>query len=88
VYFNSSVISEAGITYLLLKKISLSSAFSYNSVQGWYQQVGIKQTLSGQLNDRFNFNIFVDARRNLKLYQPLLYGLFRTDISINYLIKK
>jgi hypothetical protein len=88
VYFNSSVISEAGITYLLLKKISLSSAVTYNSVQGWYRQMGIRQTISGQLGERFNMNIYVDARRNLKLYQPLLYGLFRTDISINYLIKK
>jgi hypothetical protein len=88
VYFNSSFLSEAGITYLLLKKISLSSSLSYNSVKGWYNQVGIKQTVSGQLNERFIFNIYVDARKNLKLYQPLLYGLFRTDISINYLIKK
>ena len=88
VYFNSSFLTEAGITYMLLKKISLSSSLSYNSVKGWYSQAGIKQTVSGQLNDRFNFNIYVDARKNLKLYQPLLYGLFRTDISINYLIKK
>ena len=88
VYFNSSLMSEAGLTYMVLKKISLSSAISYNSVRGWYRQAGIKQTISGQLNEHFNLNIYVDARRNIKLYQPLLYGLFRTDISINYLIKK
>lgn len=88
VLFNSTFLTETGITYLLLKKISLSSSFTYNSVKGWYNQVGIKQTISGQLKDRFSFNIYVDARKNLKLYQPLLYGLFRTDISINYLIKR
>jgi hypothetical protein len=88
VYFNSTFLTETGVTYLLLKKISLSSSISYNSVKGWYNQIGIKQSISGQLKDRFNFNIYVDARRNLKLYQPLLYGLFRTDISINYLIKR
>ena len=88
VFFNSTFLTETGITYLLLKKISLSSSLTYNSVKGWYNQVGIKQTISGQLKDRFSFNIYVDARKNLKLYQPLLYGLFRTDISINYLIKR
>lgn len=88
VYFNSTFLAETGVTYLLFKKISLSSSITYNSVKGWYNQVGIKQSIAGQLKDRFNFNIYVDARRNLKLCQPLLYGLFRTDISINYLIKK
>lgn len=88
VYFNSSLLTEAGMTYLVLKKISLSSAMSYNSVKGWYSQVGIKQTISGELNDRFNLNLFVDARKNIALYQPLLYGLFRADISIHYLLKR
>jgi hypothetical protein len=88
VYFNSSLLTEAGMTYLVLKKVSLSSAISYNSVKGWYNQVGIKQTISSELNDRFNLNLFVDARKNIALYQPLLYGLFRADISIHYLLKK
>jgi hypothetical protein len=80
--------ADAGSTFLLFKKLSLSSAISYNSVQGWYRQVGIKQTISNQLSDRFNLNVYVDARKNLALYQPLLYGLFRADVSIHYLIKQ
>lgn len=88
VYFNSSLLTEAGITYMLFKKISLSSALTYNSVAGWYKQAGIKQTVSGHFNDRFNLNIYVDARKNIEELQPLLFGLFRTDISINYSITK
>jgi hypothetical protein len=88
VFFNSTFLTETGITWLMLKKISFSSSLLYNSVKDWYNQVGIKQTISGQLKDRFSFNIYVDARKNVKLYQPLMYGLFRTDISINYLIKR
>jgi hypothetical protein len=88
VYFNSSFLTEAGVTYLLLKRISLSSALSYNSVQGWYRQIGVRQTVAGQLTDRFNLNIYVDARKNIELLQPLLFGLFRTDISIHYQISK
>lgn len=88
VFFNSSLITEAGVTYMVLKKISLSSALSYNSVKGWYKQAGIKQTVSGQFNERFSLNIHVDARKNLEVKQPLLFGPFRTDISIHYLISK
>jgi hypothetical protein len=88
VFFNSTFLTETGITWLMLKKISFSSSLLYNSVKDWYNQVGIKQTISGQLKERFSFNIYVDARKNVKLYQPLMYGLFRTDISINYLIKR
>ena len=88
VYFNSSLMAEAGITYLLFKKVSSSSALSYNSINGWYRQVGIRQTISNQLNERFNLNLYIDARKNIQLLQPLLYGLFRADISIQYAINK
>lgn len=88
IYLNSSFMADAGSTFQLFKKLSLSSAISYNSIQGWYRQVGIKQTISNQLSDRFNLNIYMDARKNLALYQPLLYGLFRADVSIHYTIKR
>lgn len=88
VYFNSSFLGEAGVTLLLFKKISASSALTYNSVSGWYQQAGIRQTISNQLNNRFTMNLFIDARKNLKVYEPLLYGLFRADLSIQYSINK
>lgn len=88
IYLNSSFMADAGTAFSLFKTLSLSSAISYNSVQGWYRQVGIKQTISNQLSERFNLNIYVDVRKNLALYQPLLYGLFRADVSIHYIIKR
>ena len=87
VYFNSSLLAEAGTSYRLFKKINASSALSYNSISGWYRQVGIRQTLSTNFSERFNLDVYVDARKNIKLYQPLLFGLFRADISIHYFLK-
>jgi hypothetical protein len=87
-YFNSSVMAEAGFTYQLFRGISGSSAIVYNAVEGWYQQGGIRQTLSGQLSSRFNVNVYVDARNNFRLYQPLITGPVRADISLQYLFKK
>lgn len=87
-YYNSSLMTESGISYQILKHISGSSAITYSSIKDWYQQTGIKQTLSGQLNRNFNINFYLDARKNLKLYRPLLYGPVRIDISVQYLFKK
>jgi hypothetical protein len=86
-YFNSSLVSEAGTSYLLFGKISGSSSVGYSSVKDWYQQIGIRQTLSGQLGSRFNIQLYLDARKNLKLYQPLLCGLVRAEISLQYSLK-
>ena len=88
VYFNSSVQAEGGTAYLLLNKISSSSAITYSSVAGWYQQAGIRQSFAGQLGSRMGLNVFIDARKNIQLYQPLLYGAFRGDISIYYRLNK
>jgi len=87
-YFNSSLTSEAGTSYLLFGKISGSSSLGYNSVQNWYQQIGIRQSLSGQLGSRFIMQLHIDARKNLRLYQPLLYGLIRAEVNVQYLLKR
>ena len=87
-WFNSSLNTESGITYQLFKKISGSSALTYNEVKMWYQQAGIRQTVSSQLSGHFNLNIYIDARKNLRLFQPLLYGSFRADIAVQYIFKK
>ena len=61
-----------------------SSGIVYASVNEWYSQVGIRQALSGQLNEKFYVNIYIDARRNLKLVQPLWNSPVRADFSIKY----
>lgn len=87
-YFNPSLLTEAGLSYSFFKIISGSSAVFYNSAQGWYRQLGIRQSLTGQLNERFTLNLYTDLHKNIKLYHPLMYGLLRVDISIQYHFNK
>ena len=87
VYFNSSLVSEAGSSYMLWKKITATSSLTYNSINGWYRQVGIRQTVAARIGERFNMNLFIDARKNIKVYQPLLYGLLRAELNISYQLK-
>ena len=87
-YLNSSFLSEAGYTFMLLKKISASSGLVYNSIAAWYKQLGIRQTLSGQLNDKFNINIYVDLRKNLSVSRPLWNDPVRADIALHYYFGK
>lgn len=87
VYFNTSLNTDIGYSFQLFKKITASSGIVYASVNEWYQQLGIRQGLSGQLNEKFYVNIYVDARKNLKLVQPLWNSPVRADISIKYVLK-
>jgi hypothetical protein len=87
VYFNSSLNSEAGISYGLLQKVAASTSISYNSIQLWYQQLGVRQNLSLRVNERFDMNLFIDARKNLRVYQPLIFGLIRGELGVRYNIK-
>lgn len=87
-YLNSSVLSDLGITYTLLKTISGSSSFNYNSVKAWYNQIGVRQSVSGTIGNNLDLNIYVNIGKNLKLYQPALYSPVRGDLSIRYTLKK
>jgi len=87
VYFNTSLNTDIGYTFQLFKKITASSGIVYASVNEWYRQLGIRQVLSGQLNEKFYINIYVDARKNLELVQPLWNSPVRADISIKYILK-
>jgi hypothetical protein len=87
VFFNSSLITEGGSSYVLLKRVIASSSVTYNAIKSWYQQVGIRQTISTQLGQRFNMNLYVDARKNIRVYQPVWFGLLRADVSIHYQLK-
>lgn len=87
IFFNSSFVSDVGSSYILFKKIGASSSITYNSITGWYQQIGIRQTVSSQIGQRFSMNLYVDARKNIRVYQPLLFGLVRADLSFHYQLK-
>lgn len=87
VYFNSSINSDAGISYQLLKSISASSSITYSQVKSWYEQAGIRQTFSGQIRDNISFNFYVDARMNIKEYQEFYQDLIRAEWGIRYHFK-
>ena len=86
IYLNSSFIAETGFTYQLFNKLSASSGLTYNSIAGWYKQLGIRQSLSGQLGEKFSMNIYIDAGKTLSLLQPLWNEPVRADISIRYIL--
>ncbi|WP_121356781.1 coiled-coil domain-containing protein [Flavisolibacter nicotianae] len=87
VYFNSSLNSDVGISYGLLEKITASTSISYNTIQEWYRQLGIRQNLSVRVAERFDMNLYIDARKNLKVYQPLIFGLIRGELGVHYTLK-
>jgi len=88
VYFNSSLNSDIGYSFQLFKRIMASSGVVYSSVNEWYKQIGIRQSLSGQLHEKFYVNVYVDARKNIELIQPLWHSPVRADISVKYILKK
>ena len=88
VFFNSSLNCDAGISYTLLKHFSASTSIGYASTNGWYKQLSYKQGLSGNLHEQFDVSIYVDFRKNLKLYQPIYTGTTRAEFSLFYTIKR
>lgn len=87
VFLNSSFYTEAGYTYQLHKNITASSGFVYNNTDSWYRQAGIRQTVSGQLGEKFSVNVYVDLKKNLMVIQPLWNEPVRADISLRYILK-
>jgi hypothetical protein len=88
VYFNSSVNADAGITYQLTKRIMATSGVVYGNVDAWYRQVGVRQSINGELNERFIVSVYVDARKNIKEYLPSWNEPVRADISIRYVFRQ
>lgn len=87
-FMGSSLYAEAGCSYQFHKYISGSTGFVYNDVNQWYRQAGIRQTLTGELGERFNINLYLDVKRNLRVIAPLWNDPVRADLSLRYIIKK
>lgn len=88
IYLNSSILSDLGITYTFLKTVSLSSSINYNSVKAWYDQIGLRQTLSGTIGKSLEISMYVNVGKNINLYQPELYSSVRGDLSLKYSLEK
>jgi hypothetical protein len=87
VYFNSNFNTEVGTNFTFFQKLNTTTSISYNTIQQWYQQIGVRQNVSLRLGQQFDLHLFVDARKNLKLYQPLIFGLVRGEVGVHYLFK-
>lgn len=88
VYFNSSLNADGGITYQLTKRIMATSGIVYGNVDAWYSQLGVRQSINGQLSDRLIVSVYVDARKSIKQYLPSWNDPVRADISIHYVFRK
>lgn len=86
-YLNSSVLSDLGITYTILKTVNVSSSLNYNSVKAWYNQIGVRQTVSGTIGNNLELSMYVNVGKNLNLFQPALYSAVRGDLSIKYALE-
>lgn len=86
-FFSTWLHVTGGYSYRIGKNINGSTGMSYNSVKDWYQAVGLSQTISSQLNDRFTVNLFADIQQPIKEYRP--YSLNNTWLnwSVQYSIK-
>lgn len=87
IVFNTQFNCDAGIMYSIGKTITASTALNYNSTKYWFQQLGIKQSISGQLGDRFTVSVYADILKNIKEYQPNQMDNLRLDWSLRYLLK-
>lgn len=88
IFFNSSLNSDLGLSYSIGKYLSASSSVNYNGIKGWYSQLGIRQNISGQIGKRIQMSLYIDAGKNIKVYQQLPYNnTFRADWSLLYQLK-
>jgi hypothetical protein len=88
IYFNSSVNSDLGTTYTILKLLQGSTSLGYNQVASWYKQIGLRQNVSVTLMNKFDFNFFLDLRHNIVLFQSMPYGQTRGEVSLHYLLNR
>lgn len=85
VYFNSTFTSELGYTYTLGKKINGSTGIEYDAAEKWYTDVGIRQSLSMDINTRFGLNFYVDLKKNIRTYNTGFYNdLYQANWSLHY----
>jgi hypothetical protein len=88
IFFNTSFNTDLGITYSIGKNLSGSSSFNYNSIEGWYRQIAIRQSLNGELGKKFRMDVYVDIGKNIKTFQQVPFSLFRAEWSLHYMFNR
>lgn len=84
VYLNSTWNTEAGYRYPVKGSITAATGLNYTTVTGWYTQAGIRQSLSGRINNRMTLGGSVDVGKNLKVDAPYPVPGFRGDLRMSY----
>jgi hypothetical protein len=84
VYLNSTWTTEGGYMYPLGGRLQASSALDYVTVTDWYKQVGVKQSLSGALSAHITLTTYIDAGKNIAVYQSYPVPTLRGNIMLSY----
>lgn len=84
VFFNSSYTEEAGFTYAMGKKLNASSAFNYSGGKGWYEQLGLRQTITATITPKLDFSFYIDKKVNVRQQAEYYDDLLRVDWSLKY----
>ena len=84
VYLNSTWNTEGGYQYPLNGNLSASTSLTYTVVADWYEQAGVKQSLSGRLSSHCTLTAYIDLGRNLVVLQSYPVPGVRGDVLLSY----
>jgi len=79
--------TEAGCMYSIHNGLFGSSAIHYSNMQHRYRQTGIKQSISGQIGERFTVTLFADLQKKIRTYMPFYMGGTSFNWSLQYMLK-
>lgn len=81
----TSLYSEIGLSYNLLKKVDCSSSLLYQNYKDYQSQIGIRQKLSFSLTRIFEASIFADLRKSVgKGREEKILNNQRFEIQFKY----
>ncbi len=87
--YSNLLTADAGYQYRLVKFLQCGSSLTFLDNRGVVRQAGIRQQVSAQLLGRCQVNLSMDARKDLmNTPQNYLYGNFRSELSIFYMLNQ
>jgi hypothetical protein len=80
--------SDMGLGLPLAKMMQLTTSLTWLSQTGRVKQLGIRNSINGQVGKRWQLSIFGDLRKNLTPNQnPIFFPAARGEIMLQYLIQ-
>ena len=87
-YFNTSMFSsETEYSYQAGNNLRMSSGMGYYSNTGWNQQLGLKQQLSTNLNNKLSLDLQAVYKKAILVIRPELANQFFINSSVHYHFK-